>query len=88
MNKLNPHRTGLAVGVFVGLVHLVWAVFVSLGLAAGKLKFLLGLHFLNVPFDTLSFSWGGGLVLIVLSSIGGYIMATVFSFVWNKVAAR
>ena len=75
-------------GTFIGLVHLVWALFVAMGIAADKIKFALGMHFLSVPFQVLPFSWKGALMLIVLSSISGYIVGVVFSFIWNKVAAK
>ena len=88
MHKLHLHRTGLAVGAFVGLIHLVWALVVSMGMAADKIKFALGMHFLSVPFQVLPFSWKGALMLVVLSSIGGYIVGVVFSFIWNRLAAR
>ena len=88
MHKLHPHRTGLALGTFNALVHLVWSIFMGMGLAAGRLKFFLGMHFLSVPFDTLPFSWKGGLLLIILAAIGGYIAGAIFSFVWNHTAAR
>lgn len=88
MHKLHPHRTGLVVGVFVGLAHLVWSLLLSLEIAASKLNFFLGMHFLSIPFTVLPFSWKGGLLLVFLSIIGGYIAGTVFSFIWNKIAVH
>ena len=77
----------MALGTFNGLLHLVWSVAMGLGLVAGRLKFFLGMHFLSVPFDTLTFSWARGLGLVVIAIIGGYILGAVFSFIWNKVGA-
>ena len=88
MQKLNIHKFALVIATFVGLVHLVWVLLVGTGLAEGKVKFALGMHFLSVPFTLLPFSWGGGLVLVVLSSIGGYIIGTVFGYIWNKVGVK
>ena len=88
MHKLNIHRTGLAVGTFFGLVHAVWAVVVGMGFAQSKLDFLYGMHFISVPVEILDFSWGGALGLVVMALVAGYIIGSVFSFVWNKVAVR
>mgnify|MGYP001579355018 CR=1 FL=1 len=88
MHKLHPHKTGLALGSFNALIHLVWVLLMSMGWAAGKLNFFLAKHFLSIQFDVLEFSWKGGLMLIILAFIGGYIAGAVFSFVWNKVAAH
>ncbi len=85
MHKLNTHKVGLTLGLFVGLLHLVWALVVGLGFAESKLSFALGMHFLSNPFTVTSFSWGGALILVVLSSVGGYIIGNVFAFIWNSV---
>mgnify|MGYP001615723692 CR=1 FL=1 len=78
----------MTVGTFVGLVHLVWALLVGTGMAEGKINFIFGLHFLSIPFTMLSFSWMGGLVLVVVSSIVGYIVGSVFGYIWNRVGAK
>ncbi len=88
MQKLNIHKFGLVLGTFVGLVHLLWTLVVGFGFAESKLTFVLGMHFLSVPFTLLSFSWMGGLWLVVLSSIVGYVMGLIFSTIWNKVGVR
>lgn len=88
MQKLNINRVGQTMSAFVGLVHLLWVTVVGMGFAGAKLNFFLGMHFLSVPFTVLNFSWTGGLILVILSMIGGYIIGSVFAFIWNKVGAR
>ncbi len=88
MHKLIPHKTGLAFGAFIGFIHLVWVVLMGTGLALGWIKFVLGMHFLSIPVEATAFSWKGGLILIVLTSIVGYVFGTVFSLFWNRLAAK
>jgi hypothetical protein len=84
MHKLNTNHVGKTVGVFVGLIHLVWVILVGAGVAGRAVNFSLGMHFLSIPFTVLPFSWMGGLVLVVLSSIVGYVVGSVFALIWNK----
>ena len=83
--KLNIHKVGLTVGIYVAILHALWAIVVGSGMAGNKLDFALGMHFLSNPFKILTFSWGGGVVLTIMGAIGGYIMGALFAFVWNKV---
>ena len=48
--KLNPNKTGVALGALMGLWHLVWGLFVAMGLASVIMDFIYGIHFLNNPF--------------------------------------
>lgn len=88
MHKLNIHRTGLAVGVFVGFWHLLWTLAVGFGMGESKLTFFLDRHFLSAPFTVTDFTWASGLVLVVTSAIAGYVIGAVFAFIWNKIAVR
>jgi hypothetical protein len=87
MHKLHVHKVGLAVGTFAALVHAVWALLVAMGYGLGKLNFVLGMHFISVPVTMTAFSWGGGLMLVVLAGIMGYVAGAVFAWIWNKVGA-
>lgn len=86
MNKLNTHKTGLALAAFFGLVHLLWSLCVAMGFAQGMLDFIYGMHFLNNPFTMQAFSWGGALMLVVITSVIGYVVGFVLSAIINKVA--
>lgn len=83
--KLNPHKTGLALGAFAGLVHVIWSLAVATGFATTWLEFVLSLHFLNNPYEVGAFSFGQAAMLVVLASVVGYVFGNVFSMVWNKV---
>lgn len=81
------HRTGLALGTFVGLIHLVWVLVLGLG-GSGFITWVMGMHFISEPITFLTFSWKGGLVLIVLSAVVGYVVGNVFAYIWNRVYNR
>ena len=88
MQRLNPHKFGMALGAFAGLWHLVWSLLVGLGLASGLFNFILKMHFLSMPITFMSFSWTRALVLIIITSIVGYVVGTVFAHILNKVYHR
>lgn len=82
--KLNPKKTALSVGVFAGLWHFVWGLFVAFGLAQVLLDFIYGIHFLNNPFIVQPFNIVRWVTLIVVTGVIGYIFGYVFALVWNK----
>lgn len=82
---MNTHKVGLTLGVFAGLVHLVWSVLIALGWAQGYLNFVLGMHSLNNPYVVEPFNFGRAVMLVVLALIVGYIVGSVFATVFNKL---
>ena len=83
--KLNPHRTGLALGAFGALVHIVWVGAVAVGFAQTWLDFVLSMHFLSNPYRISAFNGGQAVMLVVIAGVLGYVFGNVFSVVWNKV---
>ena len=83
MNKINPHKAGIALGAFVGIWHLVWSVLVALGVAQPVLNWILGLHMVESVSYVGAFSLGTAITLIVVASIIGYIAGFVLGTVWN-----
>lgn len=84
--KLNPNKTGLVVGAFLGLFHLIWGLIVAIGLAGAILDFVYGIHFLNNPFTVQPFDVAKWVMLIVVTAVLGYIFGYVFAYIWNKLA--
>lgn len=85
MNKLHPHKVGLALGGFMGVFHLLWALAVATGLGQWYLNFIFRLHMIATPtFTTAPFSMGTALGLIVVTAIAGYIMGLVLAWFWNR----
>lgn len=88
MKKLSEHQTGLAFGVFLGLMHTGWALVVSLGLAQTWLDFILGLHFLENPFIVAAFDMQKAVTLVAVTAGVGYVTGFVFAKVWNLVMTK
>lgn len=83
MEKLNKATTGLVVGLFLAIVHAVWAVLVALGAAQGLIDWYTGMHMLINPYVVSEFSFGTAVGLVVIVFIVGYILGWVFAALWN-----
>ncbi len=83
--KLNPNKTGLALGGLLSLWHAAWAALVALGLAQALLNFVFSIHFLANPYLVREFSLGVALTLVVVTFAVGYILGWVFAMIWNKL---
>lgn len=81
--KLDPQKTGLVTGSLAGLVHAVWSLMVFLGLAQGWMDWVFSLHFLENPFTVGTFNLVTALILIVVTSIVGFVAGFVFANIWN-----
>ena len=88
MKKLSEHQTGLALGAFFGLMHVVWALVVSLGFAQTWLDFIFSLHFLENPFVVFVFDMQKAVMLVAVTAGVGYVAGFVFAKVWNLVMAE
>ena len=85
MESLNPNKTGLVLGAFVGGLHVVWVLLVALGWAQSVVNFVFWIHFLR-PFITVeSFNAGMALMLILLASAIGFLVGYVLGVLWNWV---
>ena len=86
--KLDQNKTALSLGVFAGLMHAVWAAIVWLGLAQTWMDWIYGLHFLNNPFNVLSFDLVTAVILIVVTFVTGYLMGWFFAYIWNILLSK
>ena len=80
---LQPHKVGMAVGAGFGLLHAGWSLLVSIGLAQPLLDFMLSLHFFNLSYSLDAFSFINAILLVVITSLIGYVDGFVFSKLWN-----
>jgi hypothetical protein len=81
--RLDPLRTGCAVGAVFGLSHLAWAALVAFGGATRLLHFVLWLHFVSLPIGLAPFELGRAVVLVVFTAVVGGVLGVVFALVWN-----
>lgn len=84
-HHINPHKTALSVGAFFGFVHIVWSLFVALGWAQPIVNFALWAHMASVPLVIKPFDLATSVTLIVVVSIIGYIVGSIFARIWNRV---
>lgn len=73
------------VGSFVGLIHLIWSLFVALGWAGSLVGFILRLHFMSHPYMILPFNLVTAGELVVVTFLVGYVGATIAGTIWNRV---
>jgi heme/copper-type cytochrome/quinol oxidase subunit 4 len=83
MQELNKNRAGLILGSFLGLWHLTWSLLVATGTAQVLLDWIYYLHFLNNPFHVADFNVGTAALLIVITSVIGYVFGWVLALLWN-----
>ena len=86
MARLNKNKTGLALGIFIALMHAVWSLFVAV-VPAQLQKFLdwvFVLHHIKPIYVLLPFNIANAVLLIVLTFVVGYIFGYVFATVWNR----
>jgi len=85
VESLNPNKTGLVLGAFVGGWHVVWVLLVALGWAQSVVNFVFWIHFLR-PFITVEpFNAGTAVMLILLASAIGFLVGYVLGVLWNWV---
>ncbi len=81
--KLDPQKTGLVLGSFFGVMHLLWSLMVALGFAQNYMDWIFSLHFLDNPFSVNAFDLITAIILLVVASIAGFIFGWIFATVWN-----
>ncbi len=82
---LNKNKTGFALGLFAGFMHLVWSLLILFGWAEPLLNFIYNLHSISIPITVESFDLGKSVALIVVTAIVGYVFGYIFATIWNKV---
>lgn len=88
MYQVNGNKLGLFFGGFLGLVHLLWSLFVALDWAQPLINFSFRMHMVE-PFVTVgNFDVVTALELVVLASLIGYVLGRVLALIWNKVHAN
>lgn len=85
---LSKCQLGLALGVFVALMHAAWALLVAAGVGQGILDWIFPMHFLNSVYTILDFNLLNALILIIMAFVGGYVMGWVFAAIYNIVKKK
>ena len=85
MTTIQPTKSGLALGILLGGLHLVWSVLVLLGWAQILVNFSMWAHMFQMPVTVGVFDLTAALTVIVIATGVGYGIGFVFASIWNKV---
>jgi hypothetical protein len=86
MDRIDPLRLGLTLGLGFGASHLAWALLVALGGAGWAMDVVFRLHFIRPPFDVDGFDPVVAAYLVGLTTLGGFLAGWGLGVVWNLLA--
>lgn len=82
---LSTQKTGLALGLFLAIVHAAWQALVWFGSAQAFVNWMSKLHSLRVNETVTAFNASTAVTLIIVAFAIGYVFGWVFALVWNRV---
>jgi len=85
MKRINPVKAGVTFAVLIGGWHLCWAVLVALGWAQPLIDFIFWMHFIKPVYVVGPFDLGTAAILVAMTGVAGFVMAVVFSLIWNRL---
>jgi hypothetical protein len=85
MKKTFPYSLGMTVGAVVGLIHIVWSLLVAAGKAQAWVNWVAKLHFIDPPAHVNTFDLGTAILLVIVTSLIGFIVGYVFGVVWTRM---
>ncbi|MFZ3044217.1 MAG: hypothetical protein WA058_03900 [Minisyncoccia bacterium] len=85
MNHLNPAKTGLTFGAFIGGWHVVWSLLVGMGWAQPLIDFILWAHMISVPWVVKAFDLSAAVTLVIVTWVVGCVFGYVFARIWNRM---
>jgi hypothetical protein len=83
MQHLNPTKTALAIGVFLGCWHVMWSLFVALNWAQPIYDAILWAHMIHLQLTIGPFDLRAATVLVVVMFLVGCAIGYVFAVIWN-----
>lgn len=84
MKELNEKKVALTVGLFISGWHLIWSLFIIIGLAQILLDFIFWAHMISNPYQITGFTLTQSLILIIVTFVLGCLGGFIFAKVWNK----
>lgn len=81
---MNQNKTGLTLGIFAVIAHLVWSALVMSGFGQTIYNGILRLHAIQAPIAIGPMSFTKMIVLLISAFIVGYVIGWVFSGIWNR----
>lgn len=83
MRHINPAKCAIAVGVVLGVYHLIWVGLVASGQAKAFMDFILRLHFIRLDYQLAAFDVATAAMLVGITFAIGAAFGLVFALVWN-----
>lgn len=83
--SLNANRIGLTLGIFIALLHAIWALLVGVGVGQEVLDWIFPMHFLSSIYTIIQFNVLTAIILIVMAFLAGYVMGYIFALIYNLV---
>ena len=82
MITINPTKSGLALGVLLGLCHAFWAALVAFG-GTGNHQFRFLDSFHKADYVIKPFNVGLALALVSATTTIGFAVGYIFALIWN-----
>jgi hypothetical protein len=84
---INSIKAGITFGALLGVSHLSWAMLVALGWAQPLMDFVFWMHFIRPVYVIQPFSPSAAVVLIIVTTVTGFVIAFVFGVIWKQAAS-
>lgn len=81
--SLQPVKVGISLGFFLGGAHLLWSLFVALGIAQPLLGFIFRLHMIQPAYVVAPFDMSLAIGLVLITFVIGCIAGFLFALLWN-----
>ena len=88
MQKISPLRTGLTVGVVLGLWHFAWAALVATGWAQAVVDFVFWIHFYKPILRVEPFDFSVAVILVATTGLFGFMVGAAAAIAWNQLHNR
>ncbi len=90
MAKLNKNQIGLILGIFIALMHLIWAILVWIipTYVQSFFNWIFELHAIEPIYNITTMTLLNAIMLVIMTFISGYIFGWVFAWVWNMRAKK
>jgi hypothetical protein len=90
VEKISKNRAGLAVGLFVAIIHAIWALVIAIAPEAMQkgLNWIFPMHFINNVFQVIDFNLANAIILVVMAFVGGYIFGWLFAVIWDWLVLK
>jgi len=85
MHAISPIKTGVTLGIVLGIWHLGWAAIVAAGWAQTVVDFLFRLHFVAPVLTIQPFDAKTAALLVAVTTAAGFVLGAIGAFAWNQL---